>query len=163
MDNLNIITDSLEIIHYTDLIDFINNTEFLSENTLIHNKQKKNVFCQYKSCNKFARYGLIKRTPIYCRMHKPMAYTDVLAKTCKEKNCPIQPSFGYLNKPIEYCKKHSLVGMINLKSKLCTSPACTNRAYYGYPYNKIEYCINHYKYGMVNIKSKKYKGNIVVV
>lgn len=118
-----------------DLIDFIQNADFTLESELKLEKEiklmnpilnssikqksnysKKKIICCYNNCNKYARYGLEKRKPLTCRLHKLSIYYDVLSKLCKYPDCKIQPSFGYPNSSSKYCKTHSSSDMINLKN-----------------------------------------------
>ena len=59
---------------FLELLDYINNCDFSSNNIEENNKKipKKNIHkkCEYEKCNNIARYGLIKCNPITCRLHK---------------------------------------------------------------------------------------------
>lgn len=144
---------------FLELLDYINNCDFSSNNIEENNKKipKKNIHkkCEYEKCNNIARYGLIKCNPITCRLHKTILYIPVISQLCKEPDCLIQPSFGYRHFKIEYCKKHSLPNMINLKSKFCKNPGCEKMAYHCIPNTKETFCTYHATKNMIKIRTYK--------
>jgi hypothetical protein len=144
---------------FLELLDYINNCD-LSSNILEESNKKlklpkkkyRNKKCEYTNCNNNARYGIIKRRPITCRLHKTVLYHDVLSTLCRESGCVIQPSFGYINSKIQYCKKHSLPGMINLKYKFCKIQDCWRLANSYIPNTKETFCSHHSTKYMIKMK-----------
>ena len=112
-----------------------------------------------KSCNKKASYGNLETLKaLYCSVHAPIGYEDVINKKCKHPNCKTRPSYGKqggLKKDAEYCSDHAPIGYEDVTHKKCKHPNCKTRPSYNFIGFASEFCSQHKKNRMI-INSLKY-------
>lgn len=114
-----------------------------------HNKNQGR--CQYRDCDKYASFGLKRKT--HCCAHKTPEMRNITNKTCEIPGCHIFPVFGITERV--RCSKHKTGDMINLNATVCEIDQCNKIACFGTTKNTR--CKEHADENMTNIMSKKCK------
>lgn len=118
----------------------------------------KKSTCANFECIKHPSFGIAgTKTPIFCSIHKPTEYVDVVSAKCIDENCSKLASYGipHTTKRL-YCAAHKSIEHIDLRNTLCSDDGCRKCAIYGIPNTtKAITCAEHRYDGLVDIKSAK--------
>jgi Holliday junction resolvase len=113
--------------------------------------------CQHPNCELQPTFGIIWKTPMFCKNHKTNNLINVVSKRCINENCDLQPSYGYFwKKPIS-CFKHKNEKMTNVNNKKCERDTCDKSASFGEIWMKPLRCHEHKLINDKNVTHKSCK------
>ena len=113
------------------------------------------VKCQAVNCTTRARYGKVRRKPLFCKPHRAEGDWNVSQQPCESERCFKQPTFGLVRgKPLS-CGEHKEDGYVEVRRKTCESEGCPKQRTFGLVRGKPLSCGEHKKDGYSNVVSPK--------
>jgi hypothetical protein len=117
----------------------------------------RNKICIEENCKLLASFNYLKKTAIYCSLHKKENMFNIKSKICCEENCQKRPNYNFPDiKSGIYCFTHKKENMKDVVNKVCKEDNCKLRPNFNYIGEKTAiYCSTHKKENMYDVISNK--------